>query len=73
MRCSRNRNRLRSTFGPCRPHLLGNPSWRRDLVFDARPDGRFAVIGSELGGVDASREEFEPDDCGEKAENYLFC
>ncbi len=46
---------------------------RRDLVFDTRPDGRFAVIGSALGGVDASREEFEPDHCGEKAENYLFC
>jgi len=26
-----------------------------------------------LGGVDASREEFEPDDYGEKAKNYLFC
>ena len=39
------------------------------LVFSTRPDGRFAVIGSESGGIYASREEFEADEYGEKAEN----
>ena len=42
------------------------------LVFYRRTDGRFAVIGSESGGVYASREEFEADDYGEKAENHVF-
>ena len=42
------------------------------LVFYKRPDGRFAVIGSESGGVYASREEFETDEFGEKAENHIF-
>ena len=42
------------------------------LVFHKRPHGRFAVIGSESGGVFASREEFEADEYGEKAENYVF-
>ena len=42
------------------------------LVFSRRPDGRFAVIGSESGGIYTSREEFEADDYGEKAENYQF-
>ena len=42
------------------------------LVFYNRPDGRFAVIGSESGSVYASREEFEADEYGEKAENHIF-
>jgi hypothetical protein len=42
------------------------------LVFYKRPDGRFAVIGSESGGVYASREEFDADEYGEKAENHAF-
>jgi hypothetical protein len=42
------------------------------LAFYKRPDGWFAVIGSESGGIYASREEFEADDYGEKAENHLF-
>jgi hypothetical protein len=42
------------------------------LVFYNRPDGRFVVIGSESGGVYASREEFEADEYGEKAENHVF-
>ena len=42
------------------------------LVFYERPDGRFAVIGSESGGVYANREEFETDEYGEKAENHVF-
>jgi hypothetical protein len=42
------------------------------LVFYRRTDGRFAVIGSESGGVYATREEFEADDYGEKAENHVF-
>ncbi len=42
------------------------------LVFYKRPDGRFAVIGSESGGIYASREEFEADEYGEKAENHVF-
>src|SRR4051812_21498275 len=32
------------------------------LVFYARPDGRFAVIGSESGGIYASREMYEADE-----------
>lgn len=42
------------------------------LVFYPRPDGRFAVIGTESGGVYASREQFEADEFGEKAENHVF-
>jgi hypothetical protein len=42
------------------------------LVFYPRPDGRFAVIGSESGGVYASREEFEADEYGERAESHAF-
>ena len=42
------------------------------LVFYHRPDGRFAVIGSESGGVYVSRKEFEADEYGEKAENHVF-
>lgn len=42
------------------------------LVFYPRPDGRFAVIGSESGSVYASREAFESDDFGEMAENHAF-
>jgi hypothetical protein len=42
------------------------------LVFYHRRDGRFAVIGSESGGVYASRDEFEADEYGEKSENYHF-
>jgi hypothetical protein len=42
------------------------------LVFYRRPDGRFAVIGSESGGLYASYEEFDADLAGEKAENHHF-
>jgi hypothetical protein len=42
------------------------------LVFYNRLDGKFVVIGSESGGVYASREEFEADEYGEKAENHVF-
>jgi hypothetical protein len=42
------------------------------LVFYRRPDGRFAVIGEESGGIYASFEEFDADLAGEKAENYHF-
>jgi hypothetical protein len=42
------------------------------LVFHQRPDGRFAVIGSESGNVYGSREEYESDEYGEKAENHVF-
>jgi hypothetical protein len=42
------------------------------LVFYKRPDGKFAVIGSESGGIYGSREEFDADDYGEKAENHHF-
>ena len=42
------------------------------LVFYTRPDGRFAVIGSESGSIYTSREEFEADEYGEKAENHVF-
>lgn len=42
------------------------------LSLYSRPDGRFAVLGSESGGLYVSREEFESDEYGEKAENHLF-
>lgn len=42
------------------------------LVFYPRPDGRFAVIGDESGAIYASRNEFEVDEFGEKAENHVF-
>jgi hypothetical protein len=42
------------------------------LVFYRRPDGRFAVIGSESGGIYSSYEEFHADLLGEKAENHHF-
>lgn len=42
------------------------------LVFYKRPDGRFVVIGSESASVYASRDEFEADEYGEKAENHVF-
>ncbi len=42
------------------------------LTFYTRADGRFAVVGSESGGVYRSREEFEADEYGEKAENHHF-
>ena len=42
------------------------------LVFYSRADGKFVVIGSESGGVYASREEFDADEYGEKAENHVF-
>ena len=41
-------------------------------MFYPRPDGRFAVIGDESGAIYASREEFEADEYGEKAENHVF-
>jgi hypothetical protein len=42
------------------------------LVFYTRPDGRFAVIGAESGSVYDSREQFDADEYGEKAENHIF-
>jgi hypothetical protein len=42
------------------------------LVFYSRPDGKFAVIGAESGGVYPSRIEYEADDFGEKAESHIF-
>ena len=42
------------------------------LAFYTRPDGRFAVIGSESVGIYANREEFEADEFGEKANNYIL-
>jgi hypothetical protein len=42
------------------------------LVFYRRPDGKFAVLGSESGAVYKNREEFEADDYGEKGENHPF-
>jgi len=58
-------------------HVLGSGEYWHSgggiwLVFYTRPDGRFAVIGSESGGVYASREEFDADEYGEKAENHVF-
>jgi len=52
-------------------------TWRKQgggnwLAFFERPDGKFAVVGSELGGIYPSREAFEADDFGEKAENHFF-
>jgi hypothetical protein len=49
------------------------PTTRDWGVVVRRQDGHFAVIGDESGGVYASREEFEADDCGGKAESHAFC
>jgi hypothetical protein len=42
------------------------------LVFYRRPDGRFAVIGSESGAIYDSFEAFDADTYGEKAESHHF-
>lgn len=42
------------------------------LVFYRRPDGKFAVIGSESGAIYESYEAFDADLNGEKAENHVF-
>ena len=42
------------------------------LVFYPRPDGKFAVIGDESGSVYETREQFEADEYGEKAESFVF-
>lgn len=60
---------LASVLGSDRFWHSGGGIW---LVFFDRADGRFAVIGSESGGVYASYEEFDADLHGEKAENHHF-
>jgi len=56
--------------------LGSNESWQSGggiwLVFYPRPDGRFAVIGSDSAGIYPCRETFETDVFGEKAENHVF-
>jgi hypothetical protein len=57
--------------------LLGSgESWQSGgniwLVLYPRPDGKFAVIGSDSGAIYASREEFEADEYGQKAESHIF-
>ena len=42
------------------------------LVFYRRPDGRFAVIGSDSGSIYATFEEFDADLVGEKTEKLAF-